>query len=362
MKSKISYLLMTFLSLFFSAILFTACQDESLSSYEPIQSGTAKGRPGGGPKTPPQPIADGTYTLVSKLSGKALDVANASIDEGANIHQWSATGGSNQKWTLTYNSEGYYTIVSVNSGKALTVEGGSADNGANIMQWTLNEGVDQQWQVVDLGNGYFNLVNRNSGKLLDVWEAAGFESANVAQWESNGGDNQKWAFTNGEGASANGQLKWVWTSIAGVPLDAKQRIEDAMNAAVARYNYASNWWDRTLTVEYNTGVQTADAVIGGHIRFGADVNFQNERTALHEIAHTYGVGSSWKWDSLIVNSEFIGARTKTLVQWYDGAGGGIWTGGGHFWPYGLNYNSEWSEFNAHRHCQIVSAMVKDGIY
>lgn len=370
MKNKFTYLLIPFLSLFFAAVLFTGCQDESLTSPDEqlVQGSTAKGKPSGGGgsngggTTTTQPIANGDYTIVSKFSGKVLDVAGASSADGANVMLWSATYATNQKWTLTYNAEGYYTIVSANSGKALSVEAGSLNNGANVLQWALNGGSDQQWKITDSGNGYFTIVNRNSNKSLDVWEWSPLEGTNIAQWDLGGADNQQWAFTSGAGGSANGQLKWTWTSTAGIPGDAKSRIESAMNAAVARYNKAANWWDRTLTVEYNAGVPTADAVISGHIRFGADVNFQNERTALHEIAHTYGVGSSWKWDTLIYNGEFIGSRTKTLVQWYDGSGGGIWTGGGHFWPYGLNYNNEFSDLNAQRHTEIVSAMVMDGIY
>ena len=37
------------------------------------------------------------------------------------------------------------------------------------------------------------------------------------------------------------------------------------------------------------------------------------------------------------------------------------TGGGHFWPYGLNYENEFSNTAADRHVQIVAAMVRDGL-
>jgi len=294
-----------------------------------------------------------------------LDVANVSKESGANVMQWSATNGSNQKWIFTYNEEGFYTIVSVNSGMALAVEDASLVNGGNIIQESLSGWTAQQWQLVDKGNGYFNIINRGSGKLLDVWEAASFESANIAQWEANGGANQEWSFTTGAGHSANGQLKWKWVS-SGVPSDAKLRIENAMNAAVAIYNYAGNWEDRTLSVEYNTGVPTADANINGYIRFGSSSDYQNERTAMHEIGHTWGVGTSWKWGSLLQNigdkSFFTGSRTKNLVKWYDGLEGYIQADAMHFWPYGLNQNNQWSEQNAQRHTELVSAMVKDGIY
>jgi len=356
MNRKIHYFLAACLSLIFTLTFFTACQDDSVEK-EPIIEDPVKEE---------GPVADGTYTIytiVSKLSGKVLDVEKSSTVSGANVMQWSATNGSNQKWTFTYNEEGFYTIVSVNSGMALAVEAASLVNGGNIIQESLSGGTAQQWQIVDGGDGFFKIINRGSGKLLDVWEAASFESANIAQWEENGGANQEWSFTkNGEGGSANGQLKWQWVSTAGIPSDAKSRIDNAMDAAVARYNKAANWGDRTLSVEYNTGVATADATIVGYIRFGPSADFQNERTALHEIAHTWGVGSSWKWDNLIQNYLFVGARANKLIKFYDGVNAVINTGGGHFWPYGLNYNSEISESNFQRHTELVSAMVKDGMY
>ncbi|MGD9189698.1 MAG: RICIN domain-containing protein, partial [Desulfobacteraceae bacterium] len=38
----------------------------------------------------------GRYKIASRFSGKALDVAGASTDNGANIQLWSYGGGSNQ--------------------------------------------------------------------------------------------------------------------------------------------------------------------------------------------------------------------------------------------------------------------------
>ncbi|KAF6827992.1 hypothetical protein CPLU01_08812 [Colletotrichum plurivorum] len=35
--------------------------------------------------------------------------------------------------------------------------------------------------------------------------------------------------------------------------------------------------------------------------------------------------------------------------------------GSHFWPYGLNYDNEWSETTTDRYVQIIKAMIVDGI-
>ncbi|WP_442591804.1 hypothetical protein ACSBL2_11305 [Pedobacter sp. AW31-3R] len=157
-----------------------------------------------------------------------------------------------------------------------------------------------------------------------------------------------------------GQLSWTLTS-TNVPSAALARITTAMNDACARYNAAYNWPARTLTVEYNTGVATADGSTNGNIRFGSTASYQGVRTAMHEIAHTYGVGLSSGWTANISGGQFIGANAVATLASFDGAGAVIYTGGGHFWPYGLNYDNEWSETNAARHIQLVVAMKADGM-
>lgn len=143
-------------------------------------------------------------------------------------------------------------------------------------------------------------------------------------------------------------------------LDAYARITPAMDAAVARYNSLGEF-TKAITVLYVPSVATADGNINGTIRFGSNRGFMTERTALHEIAHTLGVGQSAGWNSLASSGTYTGAQATALVRQYDGADAVLYTGGGHFWPYGLNYENEFSQTNADRHVQIVAAMQRDGI-
>ncbi|WP_326584397.1 hypothetical protein OG250_38350 [Streptomyces sp. NBC_00487] len=136
-------------------------------------------------------------------------------------------------------------------------------------------------------------------------------------------------------------------------------ITSAMNAAVARYNNLSDL-GKNITVRYEPGVPTADGNINGTIRFG-NRSYMNERTALHEIAHTIGVGTSAGWSRLGGSGTWTGAGATALVRQYDGSSAKISTGGGHFWPYGLNYDNEYSGTAADRHVRIVAAMVSDGL-
>ena len=141
--------------------------------------------------------------------------------------------------------------------------------------------------------------------------------------------------------------------------DAYQRIQAAMTAAAARYNRLAPRASKTITAQYVPGVQTADGNYNGNIRFGSDRAYMNERTALHETAHTLGIGQTAAFDTRCAANNWPSA-TKLLQSW-DGAGAKINCGGGHIWPYGLNYDNERSETNGNRHCQLVNAMIVDGL-
>ncbi|KAL4972507.1 hypothetical protein BDW66DRAFT_169539 [Aspergillus desertorum] len=135
-------------------------------------------------------------------------------------------------------------------------------------------------------------------------------------------------------------------------------IEAAMEAAVARHARLGDA-SKTLYVYYSPGVPTAEANYNGDIRFGSDRSYMNERTALHEISHTLGVGQTAAFDELCASGNWPTALP--LLQSWDGSDALINCGGGHFWPYGLNYNDEWSETNGDRNVLLVNAMVADGM-
>jgi hypothetical protein len=137
-------------------------------------------------------------------------------------------------------------------------------------------------------------------------------------------------------------------------------ITKAMNAAVTRYNNLSDL-GKAITVRYDPSVATADGSNNGTIRFGSDRGYMTERTALHEIAHTLGVGTNASWNTLAAGGTWHGAQATALVKQFDGSGATLSTGGGHFWPYGLNYENEFSGTAADRHVRIVAAMVRDGL-
>jgi len=137
---------------------------------------------------------DGYYTITNKKSGKAVDVANGSTADGANIQQYQSNGTDAQFWKLEPAGNGYYYIISRKSGKVLDVEGGSTADSANVQQYQRNDTDAQKWKLEEAADGYYYLISKKSGKVLDVATGSTADEANVQQYNRNGTDAQKWKF------------------------------------------------------------------------------------------------------------------------------------------------------------------------
>lgn len=140
-------------------------------------------------------LPSGRYKIQAVHSGKCLDVAWESVENGGNIIQWWYNGTNNQKFDVTDLSNGFYKIINVNSGKALDVEWASQEDGANLIQWCYHGGDNQQFSISAIGEGQYVIEPRHSGKAIDVYGISTKNGANVVQWNYLGGENQKWIFT-----------------------------------------------------------------------------------------------------------------------------------------------------------------------
>jgi hypothetical protein len=143
----------------------------------------------------PPPVGRSIYSggIVNRASGKALDVTDKSMDDGANIQQWDFANGANQIWDVVHQGLGQYSIISKLSGRGLDVENKSTDDGANIQQYRFAKGANQLWRLEQQSGGYYQIVNVGSGKCLDVENTRIKENgANVQQWRCAGAPNQLW--------------------------------------------------------------------------------------------------------------------------------------------------------------------------
>lgn len=150
---------------------------------------SASGAASGTPKLIEPPT--GYVQLVNRRSSKCIDVEGFGVGNGANVHQWSCRldNNSNQRWRFALASgqgpDRLWYIVNEHSGKCLDVAEFSTDNGGNIWQWQCNGTANQRWRIVEPGDGggtFFTLVSQNSGKCVDVSDYSVEDGANIWQW------------------------------------------------------------------------------------------------------------------------------------------------------------------------------------
>ena len=163
-------------------------------------------------------------------------------------------------------------------------------------------------------------------------------------------------------SSASAAINWTLIKAANPTADQKDaytRIENCMRLAADKYNQLSTVANKNIRVAYAPGVPTAEANYNGDLRFGSNRAYMNQRTAMHEISHTLGIGQTREFDRRCAAGDWPSALP--LLRSWDGPKAVINCGGSHIWPYGLNYDNEWSDINASRHVLLVNAMIRDGM-
>lgn len=139
---------------------------------------------------------DGYYYLVSQVGDKAtyfLEVADNSLENGANVGLWSETGADCQKIKFYEVSDGTYMLLTKQTGdkKCLGVQAASKEVGANIVQWqTTISDTSQHWTLEKVENEgcamdtskTYMFENVNSGLFMDVAYAGTEDGTNVWQW------------------------------------------------------------------------------------------------------------------------------------------------------------------------------------
>ena len=141
--------------------------------------------------------------------------------------------------------------------------------------------------------------------------------------------------------------------------DAYRRITTVMDSAVKLYNTYSNL-SKYINVYYAPGVPTAEASSNGDLRFGKERSYMFVGTAMHEMAHTMGMGTTSEYKAMFKDGVFQGEKAQALLKEIDGPDAVLKGDNQHFWPYGLNYASEVkSEQDLINHAKIVNAMYQD---
>ena len=141
--------------------------------------------------------------------------------------------------------------------------------------------------------------------------------------------------------------------------DAYQRITTVMDSAIYLYNKYTTL-SKYINVYYAPGVPTAEASSNGDLRFGENRSYMFVGTAMHEMAHTMGMGTTDAYRAMFKDGVFQGEKAQALIKEIDGPDAVLKGDNQHFWPYGLNYASEVkSEQDLINHAKIVNAMYQD---
>lgn len=138
-----------------------------------------------------------------------------------------------------------------------------------------------------------------------------------------------------------------------------QLLKTALDSACYYYNMYTSF-TANIYVYYNAGIPTAQASYHGSIGFGPNTSYMWVGTAMHEMAHYFGSGTTNTWKNLMVGGVWQGSNAQSLCQELAGETlkGDNNSNPIHFWPYGINYRSEvHSSTDLVNHAKIVQAML-----
>lgn len=141
------------------------------------------------------PVEEGTYTIVARHSGKALEVSGGGTTAGTAVVQSTVDGCNCQQWTLEHLYGDYYSIVGLGSQKNLGVASASLTSGAAIQIQDSTGADHQKFRIRSTGDGYFYITALHSGKTLDVSGNSQNDGASVLQWQYKASTNEQWTFT-----------------------------------------------------------------------------------------------------------------------------------------------------------------------
>ena len=118
---------------------------------------------------------------------------------------------------------------------------------------------------------------------------------------------------------------------------AYQLIKIAMDSACYYFNKYTPFI-QDVYVYYSPGIPTAQASYHGSLGFGPNTRYMWVGTAIHEMAHYFGSGTTSLWQSKMASGTWSGTVANDLMESL--SGGPIYGDSQHYWPYGINQKEE----------------------
>lgn len=137
-----------------------------------------------------RPIKDGEYVIANLKDSSAVMTV-----DGNNVEIGTYDNSDNQKFKVTYVSDGYYKIALASNGKALDVANGSAENQANLQLYNSNGTKAQLWKFVDAGNESY-YIRSKLGTTIDLVNGKTTSGTNIQMYSTAETDAQKWGLSS----------------------------------------------------------------------------------------------------------------------------------------------------------------------
>lgn len=162
----------------------------SVSCFNPDwndQTSSLKVRPNG------EPNLTGTYFIQNKASELYVDIKGGvgSTENGVEVIQAPFYGTDNQKFELEDRGDGSYSVIAKHSGRALDVIGISKSAGARLQQYDYLNGANQRFILVPAGDNYYKMIAEHTGMVAQV--SSDKIDEQLRQWHNHNGDNALWS-------------------------------------------------------------------------------------------------------------------------------------------------------------------------
>ena len=119
--------------------------------------------------------------------------------------------------------------------------------------------------------------------------------------------------------------------------EAYRLIKTAMDSACYYFNKYTPFI-QDIYVYYSSGIPTAQASYLTSIGFGPNTRYMWVGTAIHEMAHYFGSGTTSIWQEKMATGTWSGTVASDLMKSING--GPILGDSQHYWPYGINQKEE----------------------
>jgi len=265
----------------------------------------------------------------------------------------------------TTNTTAVTATLTTTSGSVGTTGGAGA--GGQFSDTTMGD-VATSTSANDASTGGVSGTTGSGGTSTSASSATGGGGSGGLGGTASGGSDG--GTTDGEPGSEcefSGNLRYQFNQPESWPSEVVELLTSAMDDAMYYYNCYADF-DKALTINYDPGVPTAQGNVDGWISFGSSRSYMVVATAMHEVAHTLGVGYS-PWTELMDDGTWTGPAVVEFMMNLPAEQRDpdmysqrtyITGDSQHFWPYGLNqaseHQSEWSLIN---NVRIVAAMQLD---